>query len=328
MIVVTGGAGFIGSNLVAALEARGRHDLVICDRLRQSDQWRNLAKREIAALIPPDELFEYLDRHTGEIDGIFHLGAISATTEADADLVIATNFTLSQRIWSWCAAHDTRLIYASSAATYGDGSAGFADVSDSAGLARFQPLNSYGWSKHLFDRWVARRVEAGDASPPSWAGVKFFNVYGPNEYHKQGMRSLVAKLYPKAVSGEPAMLFRSHRDDYPDGGQLRDFVAVEDCVDILLWLWDQPKASGLYNAGSGIARSFADLATAVYHAVGRKPRFEYIDTPEAIRPNYQYFTQADLQRLRAAGYAGQPTPLEAGIDRYVRHFLAQPDPYR
>jgi len=328
MIVITGGAGFIGSNLVAALEARGRYDLVVCDRLRRDEKWRNLAKRELAAVIPPTDLFDYLARHAGKIDGIFHLGAISATTEADADLVIATNFTLSQKIWAWCAAQGVPLIYASSAATYGDGSAGFTDVSDSASLGRFRPLNSYGWSKHLFDRWVVRQVETGEPSPPSWAGVKFFNVYGPNEYHKLGMRSLASKLYPRAVAGEPAILFRSHRGDYADGGQLRDFVAVEDCVDILLWLWDQPKVSGVYNAGSGIARSFADLATAVYRAVDRIPQFEYVDTPEAIRPNYQYFTQADLQRLRAAGYAGQPTPLEAGIDRYVRHFLAQSDPYR
>jgi ADP-L-glycero-D-manno-heptose 6-epimerase len=328
MIVITGGAGFIGSNLVAGLEARFRHDLVVCDRLGHDDKWRNLAKRELQALVPPEGLFEFLDRHVGEVEGIFHLGAISATTESDADLVLATNFTLSQRIWSWCAAHGVRLVYASSAATYGSGEAGFVDVSDSTGLARLRPLNSYGWSKHLFDRWAIRQVESSRPSPPHWAGVKFFNVYGPNEYHKGGMQSLVAKLHPRAVAGEPATLFRSHRSDYADGGQLRDFVAVEDCVDILLWLWDQPALSGLYNAGSGIARSFADLAAAVYHAAGRTPLIDFIDTPEAIRPNYQYFTQADLGRLRAAGYAGQPTPLEAGIERYVTQFLGQPDRYR
>jgi ADP-L-glycero-D-manno-heptose 6-epimerase len=328
MIVITGGAGFIGSNLAAALDERGEHGLVICDRLGHGSKWRNLAKRELTALLPPEQLLDFLDSQSREINIVFHLGAISSTTETDADLILASNFTLSQRLWEWCAETETRFIYASSAATYGDGSAGFDDDGTPAGLARLRPLNAYGWSKHLFDRRVARLLEHHGKRPSQWAGLKFFNVYGPNEYHKGNMQSVVAQVYPRAVGGESARLFRSHRHDVPDGGQKRDFVYVRDCIDMLLWFYDHPEVSGLFNIGSGMARSFGDLAAAVFRALGREPRIDFIDTPAEIRDKYQYLTEARMERLRAAGYTKPATSLEDGVGDYVRAYLAAPDPYR
>ena len=328
MIVITGGAGFIGSNLAASLEERGEHELVICDRLGHGGKWRNLAKRELAALLPPEALPAFLDQHSREIEIVFHLGAISSTTESDADLIAATNFTLSQRLWEWCGATETRFIYASSAATYGDGGAGFDDDGTPAALARLRPLNAYGWSKHLFDRRAARLVAHRGQRPPQWAGLKFFNVYGPNEYHKGAMRSVAAQVYARAVQGEKARLFRSHRTDVPDGGQKRDFVSVRDCIDMMLWLYDHPEVNGLFNIGSGAARSFAELAAAVFRALGREPQLEYVDTPVEIRDKYQYFTEARMERLRAAGYGKPATALEDGVRDYVQNYLAAPDPYR
>jgi ADP-L-glycero-D-manno-heptose 6-epimerase len=328
MILITGGAGFIGSNLLAALNERGEHDLVVCDRLGQDGKWHNLAKRELAALVPPEELFDFLDEHGREIETVFHLGAISSTTEPDADLIAGTNFTLSLKLWQWCAKTETRLIYASSAATYGDGSAGFDDDGSPEALALLRPLNAYGWSKHLLDRRIVRILDQDGPRPTQWAGLKFFNVYGPNEYHKGAMKSVVSQVYLRAGQGEPARLFRSHRSDVPDGGQKRDFIYVRDCVDIMLWLHDDPSVNGLFNIGTGTARSFADLAAAVFHALGREPRVDWIDTPEEIRSKYQYFTEARVGRLRAAGYHGRMTSLEDGIQDYVRSYLAAPDPYR
>jgi ADP-L-glycero-D-manno-heptose 6-epimerase len=330
MIIVTGGAGFIGSNLVAALEQHGHHDLVVCDRLGHGEKWRNLAKRELGAIIAPEELTAFLadQRWRGTVEAIFHLGAISSTTEPDADLVVRSNFTLTMQLWDWCAEQTVPFIYASSAATYGAGTAGFDDDSSVAGLARLRPLNSYGWSKHLVDRRVARLVESNAPRPPHWAGVKFFNVYGPNEGHKGDMMSLVAKLYPRALAGEKARLFRSHNPAYPDGGQLRDFIYVRDCVDVLLWLFEQPEVNGLFNIGTGKARSFADLAAATFRAIGREPVLEFVDTPIEIRDKYQYFTEARMERLRQAGYDKPFTTLEDGVADYVTNFLARPDPYR
>jgi len=328
MIVITGGAGFIGSNLTAALEARGEANLVVCDRLGHGDKWRNLAKRELAQIVPPDRLLEFLDAHAREIGAIFHMGAVSATTETDADAIIAANFTLSLRLWDWCARQAVRFFYASSAATYGAGEAGFADDGSPAALARLRPLNPYGWSKHLFDRRVARLAERRKALPPQWVGCKFFNVYGPNEYHKGTMRSVVAQLYPLVKSGAPARLFRSYRADVPDGGQRRDFVYVRDCVEMLLWLYDHPEVSGLFNLGSGKARSFAELASAISRAAGLEPSIEYIEMPAPLRDMYQYFTEAPLAKLRQAGYAAPTTSIEDGVADYVRTFLATNDPYR
>ncbi len=328
MIVVTGGAGFIGSNLIAGLERQGRSGIAVVDRYGHTDKWRNIGQREVAALVAPERLFEFLDRHGGEVEIIYHLGAVSATTETDVDLIIENNFNLSVALWHWCARHYVRLIYASSAATYGDGLAGFDDDGSIEALARLKPLNAYGWSKHAFDRYVARAVTEGARSPPQWAGLKFFNVYGPNEYHKGDQASVVSKLYPIIRDGLPARLFKSHHPDYQDGGQLRDFIWVDDCVSVMLWLGENRVVSGLFNVGTGQARSFRDLALATFAAAGREPAIDYVDMPEALRDRYQYFTEAQIGRLRQAGYQTAFTSLEDGIGFYVRNHLATRDPYR
>jgi len=329
MIVVTGGAGFIGSNIVARLCAEDRWDVVVCDRVEDaaSGKWRNIAKHPIADFWRPEELFDRLRRHHDQIIAVVHMGAISATTEPDADLILANNFSLSRDLWDWCVEHGARLIYASSAATYGDGSRGFDDDDKPEVLRKLRPLNAYGYSKSLFDLYATRQAARGHA-PIQWAGLKFFNVYGPNEYHKGSMKSVVAQIWPQVSAGAPVTLFRSHHPDYADGGQMRDFVHVDDVVDIVGWLLETHGVSGVFNAGSGQARSFLDLAGATFAAADREPRIEFVDTPEVIRDKYQYFTEARMDRLREAGYPGQPTPLEEGIRRYVRDYLSQPDAYR
>jgi len=328
MYVVTGGAGFIGSNLLAALEERGDGELVVVDRLRSNDKWRNIAKREIAEIVAPERLFEFLDAHHKKIKAVFHMGAISSTTETDADLIVTNNFQLSSVLFDWCTRHEVRLIYASSAATYGDGTQGFDDDFGTAPLSLLQPLNAYGWSKHLFDRRLARKIADKAPLPPQWAGLKFFNVYGPNEYHKAGQQSVVSQIYPQAISGAPAHLFRSHNPNYEDGGQMRDFVWVGDVVSVMMWLLDHEGVNGLFNLGSGQARSFLDLAKAVYRSAGKEPYIKFIDTPVAIRDKYQYFTEARMGRLKACGYDTPFTSLEDGVAAYVNGFLSRPDRYR
>lgn len=328
MIVVTGGAGFIGSNILAALEERGAGKLVVCDRLRSNDKWRNIAKREIADIVHPEQLFDFLEANRKNVEVIFHMGAISATTETDADKIAANNFSLSLALWKWCALSGVRFIYASSAATYGDGTAGFDDDWSMEHLAKLHPMNAYGWSKHLFDRRVARKIAMGSRRPPQFAGLKFFNVYGPNEYHKGGQQSVVAQVYPHAKEDAAYQLFRSHNPKYKDGGQMRDFIWVGDVVDVMMWLLDNPQVSGIFNVGTGSARTFLDLASAVYGALGKDPKIKFQDTPIAIRDKYQYFTEASMANLRAAGYDRPFTSLEDGVSQYVKHFLDRPDRYR
>ena len=324
MILVTGGAGFIGSYLQAELCARGL-DTVISDRLGTEGKWRNIARHPPSQLVHPDALDAFLDRRP-PLQAIFHMGAISGTLATDGDQVWRTNVELSLRLWHWCAAAGVRFIYASSAATYGDGTDGFDD--DPGGLDRLRPLNLYGWSKHVFDRRVMALLRAGEARPPQWAGLKFFNVYGPNEYHKTGMVSVVKVKYDELRAGAPMRLFRSHKPDVADGAQARDFVWVGDCASVMLWLLDNPEVSGLFNVGTGEARSYAEMAHAVADASGRQAEIEYVEMPQALRPQYQFFTAARMERLRAAGYARPFTSLEDGVQRYIRDYLATPDPYR
>jgi len=324
MLIVTGGAGFIGSNLAAALEARGKH-VAVCDYLGEEDKWRNLARRDLEAVIAPSQLADFLRTQGSEVEGIFHMGAISTTTEKNVDLIIDTNFRLSRDLYLWCKEMRIPFIYASSAATYGNGTAGFRDDEDPQALAKLKPLNPYGWSKHLFDRWVTR--QKGRGSHFQCVGLKFFNVYGPNEYHKGGQRSVAHQIYPFAVRDEAFPLFKSHNPQYEDGGQLRDFVWVGDCVNAMLWLYEHPKVSGLFNLGSGKARSFADLAVAVYRAAGKAPLIKYRDMPEELCVQYQYFTEADMGKLRTAGYTAPFTGLEDGVKLYVQKYLTAEDPY-
>ncbi|MGB1547791.1 MAG: ADP-glyceromanno-heptose 6-epimerase [Alphaproteobacteria bacterium] len=327
MIVITGGAGFIGSNLLAGLEAQGEGPLVVCDRLDDGEKWQNIAKRSLYDIVRPDELMPFLEERRGEIEAIFHLGAISDTTVLDTDRLLETNFRLSVSLWEHAAKEGIRFFYASSAATYGDGSQGFDDDGSPEALAKFRPLNPYGWSKHLFDQHVAKAVRSDEAQPPQWVGLKFFNVYGPNEYHKGRQKSVIAQIFPDAKAGRPIRLFRSHNPDYPDGGQMRDFLWVGDSIDVLLWLYAHPHVSGLFNLGSGKARTFLDLAHALFAALGMEPKIEFIDTPEGVRERYQYFTQAEMSRLRQAGYDQPFHSLEEGVARYVHDYLNTADPY-
>lgn len=325
--LVTGGAGFIGSNIVGALSERG--DIVhVSDWLEAGDKWKNLAKHVVADFIDPFALMPWLDLHGKDLKGIIHMGAISATTELDGDQILEKNYRPTRALWDFAAKEGIPFIYASSAATYGDGAAGFDDQQSEDALENLQPLNLYGWSKHAFDKYVARLAKNGATTPPQWAGLKFFNVYGPNEYHKEGMKSVIAQAYPKVAAGEEVTLFRSHHPDYEDGGQLRDFVYVKDCVKVILWLLENPDVSGLFNLGTGEARSFKDLAAATFKAAGMDERIKYIDTPVAIRDKYQYYTQANMQKLRQAGYGGNFYSLEDGIQEYVQDYLSKDDPYR
>jgi ADP-L-glycero-D-manno-heptose 6-epimerase len=326
---VTGGAGFIGSNIVARLAEDRSLDVVVCDRLREVElgKWRNIAKHPIGDFVAPEQMFDWLEKRWRDVELVVHMGAISSTTEPDADKLIHTNFGLSRDLFRWCADRQRRLIYASSAATYGDGSQGFADNDDLDSLIALRPLNPYGWSKALFDVF-ARRQAARDYAPPQWVGLKFFNVYGPNETHKGPMRSVVAQVWPKAAAGETVSLFKSARPDVPDGGQMRDFVYVRDAAEVVAWLAQNESVNGIYNLGSGRARSFKDLAEAVFRATGNPPSIAYVDPPGTIARHYQYFTEADMTRLRAAGYNAEMTSLEEGVADYVRSYLAGPDPYR
>src|SRR5215831_2469509 len=322
MLLVTGGAGFIGSNVVAALNEAGRRDIVVNDLLGTGDKWRNLAERQLADIVGPLELFRWLDGR--KLDAVLHFGAVSDTTATDADLVIESNFRLSLKLLDWCAAARIPFIYASSAATYGDGAQGFVDEWAPEALRRLRPMNLYGWSKHLFDLVMVERTRNGAALPPQWAGLKFFNVFGPNEYHKGEMMSLVAKRFEDARRGQPVRLFRSEREGVGDGEQMRDFIFVDDAVAVVLWLLATPSVSGIFNVGTGRARSFRDLMVAMFRALGRAPQIDYVDMPPSIRAQYQYFTQAEVKSVRRAGYNAGFTALEDGVARYVTEFLDRP----
>lgn len=326
MLLVTGGAGFIGSNVVAALNDAGQSDVVVCDLLGSDGKWRNLAKHQLVDIVPPAELPDWLKGR--KLDAVIHLGAISATTATDGDLVIETNFRFSMRLLDWCTANAVPLIYASSAATYGDGAEGFDDDASLPALKKLRPMNLYGWSKQLFDLAVAGRVARGEKLPPQWAGLKFFNVFGPNEYHKGTMMSVLARRFDDVKAGRVVQLFKSHRDGIADGDQRRDFIYVDDVVRVILWLLATPAVSGLFNVGTGKARSFRELMLAAYAALGTKPNIDYVDMPEQIRGSYQYFTESKVDRLHRAGYNGGFTTLEDAVKAYVTDYLDRPDRFR
>lgn len=316
-IIVTGGAGFIGSCMVRKLNDMGHDDLIIVDNVNQSEKWMNLRGKRYRAYINKRD-FD-IESIRDEISLIIHMGACSSTTEQDFDYLYNNNYLFSQRLWSYAAAHGCPLIYASSAATYGDGSRGFSDADD---ISRLEPLNRYGYSKQLFDIWAEGEIKKGNV-PPQHVGLKFFNVFGPNEYHKGSMASMVYHGFRQITQTGYVKLFRSYRPDYPDGGQTRDFVYVKDICEVMAWLMAHREVSGLFNLGTGKAHTFAELLTATFNAMDRPVDIRYIDMPEVLRDRYQYFTQADMTKLRLAGCDHTFMTLEESVSDYVKGHLAR-----
>ena len=327
MIIVTGGAGFIGSNILEGLEKNGYKDLVVVDWLGSDDKWKNIAKRNLKDIVVPEEMYEYLEKNKNEIIAIIHMGAISTTTEKDVDLIIKTNFQMSWKLWEFCRDNNKQFIYASSAATYGNGEYNFQDRDDLFYLNKLQPLNPYGWSKLFFDKMVVREVTDGKKTPKQYVGLKFFNVYGPNEYHKGEQKSVIAHIFPQVKNNEEVKLFKSYNPKYKDGEQLRDFVWVGDVVDVIVWMLQHPRINGLFNVGSGEARSFYDLAKATWDAIGKEPKINYKEMPENLKGKYQYYTKANIDKLRLFGYIKEMTSLEDGIKKYVQNYLNNDDMY-
>lgn len=313
MLVVTGAGGFIGSCLAHRLAAAGE-ELVLVDLDLSPAKAANLADLPPYRFLKHKQFLEELDAGRLEPSAIFHLGACSSTTEMNWDYLLDVNVGYTQRLWTWCARAGRPFLYASSAATYGDGSAGF---DDRVAPEKLQPLNPYGRSKNEFDRWALSEVGAGRPQPPLWAGFKFFNVYGPREAHKGKMASVVWQAFRQIHEGGEVRLFRSTDPAYPDGGQKRDFVFVEDCVDHMLWAWRTPGACAIYNSGTGQARTFLDLAHAVFAALGLPPAIRFIDMPAELVRQYQNFTQAEMTKIRSAGYDRPATSLEDGVRRTV-----------
>ncbi len=317
-ILVTGGAGFIGSAVIWALNERGFENILVSDRLHTDEKWKNLVPLKFADYIDADDLLAATDRgdDLGGVTRVFHLGACSATTERDSDYLMRNNFEYTKRLALWSLAREARFVYASSAATYGDGAHGMDDCLED--LHRLRPLNMYGYSKHLFDLHAKRHGFLDRI-----VGLKYFNVYGPNEGHKGDMRSVVHKAFAQILETGKVGLFKSYRPDYEHGRQQRDFLYVKDAVDMTLHLANTPGAGGLFNLGSGVANSWIDLAEAIFAALDREPVVEFVDMPEGLREKYQYHTLADIAKLRASGYDRPVTPLREAVADYVRNYLAR-----
>ena len=322
MIVVTGGAGFIGSAFVWRLNQEGIDDIVIIDSLGTDDKWKNLVNRRFADYIHKDNFLRMIcdDAVPFEVSAVVHMGACSSTTERDADYLWKNNFLYTKTLAEWALKHGVRFIYASSAATYGDGTKGFSD--DHGTINEFKPINMYGYSKQLFDLWALKNHVENKI-----AGIKFFNVFGPNEYHKADMTSVIFKAFHQIKETGKVCLFKSYQPKYPDGGQLRDFVYVKDCIDVMWWLFNNPAANGIFNLGTGKARTWNDLIKAVFVAMGIKTNIEYIEMPESLRNQYQYFTEAKMDKLKAAGCPVAFSSLEDSVRDYVVNHLQKADPY-
>ncbi len=316
MYIVTGGAGFIGSAVVAGLNARGIDDILIVDILGKDDKWKNLRNLRFVDYVEFEHFNTYIEQFGADkkIQAILHFAACSSTTQTDASYLVRNNYGFSKVLAGFALLREARFIYASSAATYGDGSQGFDD--DENRLEKLQPLNMYGYSKHLFDLWAKRRGYL-----KQFVGIKYFNVFGPNEYHKAEMRSFVMQAFEQISATGRVQLFKSYNKNYPDGGQKRDFIYIKDAVDMTLFFLDNPQVSGIFNIGSGQARTWNDLAAASFAAMGRKVNIEYIDMPETLRNKYQYFTQAQMNKIRAVGYNKQPMKLENAVEDYIKNYL-------
>lgn len=322
MIIVTGGAGFIGSAFVWKLNCEGIHDVIVVDHLGTSDKWKNLVPLRFEDYLRKDDFFDMVcdDDVPFEVSAVVHMGACSSTTERDADYLWENNFAYTRTLAEWALDHDIRFIYASSAATYGDGTQGFSD--EHAKIPELRPINMYGYSKQVFDLWVLRhKLES------QMAGIKFFNVFGPNEYHKGDMTSVIFKAFHQIRQTGKVRLFKSYLPEYSDGGQMRDFVYVKNCVDVLWWLLKHPKTNGIFNLGTGRARTWNDLINAVYTAMNLAPDIEYIEMPEGLRNQYQYFTEADMGKLKKAGAPVDFPALEDSVRDYVQNYLQKPDPH-
>lgn len=328
MFVITGGAGFIGSNVAALIEERGLGEVAIVDRLRDKDKWRNIAKRALRNIVFPEDIFPFLDERADKIQAVLHFGSISSPRETDVDTIVKNNIQLTWELWKWCTANKVPFIYASSASVYGDGTLGFKDDASTQALSKLRPLTAPAWSKLFIDRKIAEAVEDEKIMPPQWVGLRFFNLYGPNEYHKGPHQSVIPQIYAQARNGKLFPLFKSENPNYKDGDQMRDFMWIEDCVEIILWFLTNPQISGVFNIGTGRARTYADVLRAVYTALGEEPEMDFIDLPESLKDRYQYFTQADIQKLRDAGYDKPFTSLEEGVAQYIQNYLGSSDPYR
>jgi ADP-L-glycero-D-manno-heptose 6-epimerase len=315
MIVITGAAGFIGSYLVGKLNQAGYNDLILVDRFDDPLKDMNLFNKKYKKFIDRDKFFKWLINNSGDVKFIFHLGARTDTVGQEPDLYQQLNLIYSQRLWNICSEIQVPLLYASSAATYGNGESGFSDSHQN--VTNLRPLNLYGWSKHDFDVWALKQVR----TPPFWTGLKFFNVYGPNEYHKGRMASVVLHAFQTIRKNGKMKLFRSHHKDYGDGEQSRDFIYVEDIANVMLFFMQNQEKSGIYNVGTGKARSFLDLTNAVFNSINMNPEISFIDTPVDLRGRYQYFTEAEIQKLRDIGYTKPFTSLEEGVDVYVGKYL-------
>lgn len=327
MYIVTGATGFIGSNLLYAMQQKGYDDIVAVDDFGRENKWRNIAKRGALRFVLPDQLDSFLSAHAAEVKAILHLGAISSTTETDVDKIVVNNFQFTESLFEFCTSNNIPLIYASSAATYGAGEHGFVDRDDLYFLSSLQPLNPYGWSKNAVDKFLAREISSSTGIVPQVVGLKFFNVYGPNEYHKGMQMSVVRHFFEQYRSTGKVRLFKSYRDDCADGEQRRDFVWVGDCVSVMLWMLEHPQVSGLFNVGTGNATSYNVVAESIARSMGIEPRIEYVDMPDSVRNQYQYFTQADLTKLRSAGYDKPFLTVPEGVEKYVNGFLATDDIY-
>ncbi|WP_128543890.1 ADP-glyceromanno-heptose 6-epimerase [Larkinella soli] len=317
MIIVTGAAGFIGSCLISKLNQENFNVIIAVDDFSRPEKLHNLEGKRIHERVDREEFFEWLDSNYHEVEFLFHIGARTDTTEFDRRIFEHLNVDYSKKIWEKCIAYQIPLVYASSAATYGLGELGYDD--NESLIPQLKPLNPYGDSKNEFDNWVLEQPQR----PFFWAGLKFFNVYGPNEYHKSRMASVIYHAFCQISQTGRMRLFRSHHPDFRDGEQMRDFIYVKDVVDVCLFLMHQRRNSGIYNLGSGKARTFLDLATNTFHAMGVTPQIDFIDTPEDIRDKYQYFTQANMSKLRSIGYSKPFHSLEEGIDDYVKQFLSK-----
>ena len=323
IIIVTGAAGFIGSCMVGYLNEKGYHNIIIVDDFNEQDKISNYSDKEFNLQVERVELFEWLEKNPVKVDFIFHLGARTDTTEFDYSIHEKLNVEYSKKIWEYCTEKNIPLVYASSAATYGNGELGYSDSHEI--VDKLQPLNPYGVSKNEFDKWALRQAQ--DKQPPFWAGLKFFNVYGPNEYHKERMASVIFHSFNQIKEKDKVKLFRSHHPDFKDGEQLRDFIYVVDVVSVCCWFMQESGVRslnpGLYNLGTGKARSFNDLVKAIFAALNKDVNIEYIDTPTDIRDKYQYFTEADMNKLRDAGYKDEFYSLEKGVGDYVKNFLLE-----